>query len=296
MASSIWRQVLAYYAMAFAISWGAILIIVGPGGFLRTTSTSPTFALAGFTSLLGPSVAGVLMTALVDGRSGLGELVSRLRRWRVGWRWYAVALLTAPLVTTTTLLVLALTSPAFLPAIITADDKASLLLSGIAVGLIVPAFEELGWTGFVTPRLRQRHGVLCTGLIMGLLWGAWHLPLFAGSAASSGAIPPALFMAAMLFGWLPPYRVLMVWVYDRTRSLLVVMLMHVPIVVSQFVLNPEAVSGEQRFMSIVATGAVLWLLVGAVAVANGGRLSDRLAAPSNGPDALPRPGDRLPVS
>ena len=296
MAGSIWRQVLAYYAMAFAISWGAILIIVGPGGFLSTTSTSPSFALVGFTSLLGPSVAGVLMTALVDGRSGLSELVSRLRRWRVGWRWYAVALLTAPLVTTTTLLVLSLTSPAFLPAIITADDKGSLVLSGIAVGLIVPVFEELGWTGFVTPRLRQRHGVLGTGLIVGLLWGAWHLPLFAGSAASSGAIPPALFMAAMLFGWLPPYRVLMVWVYDRTRSLLVVMLMHVPIVVSQFVLNPEAISGEQRFMSLVATGAVLWLLVGAVAVANGGCLIDRRATPSIAPDALPRPGDRLPVS
>ena len=39
---------LAYYALAFAISWGAILIIVGPGGFLSTTSTSPSFALVGF--------------------------------------------------------------------------------------------------------------------------------------------------------------------------------------------------------------------------------------------------------
>ena len=172
------------------------------------------------------------------------DLLSRLRRWRVGLRWYAVALLTAPLVTILTLLALSLTSPAFVPAIITADDKASLLLSGFAVGLIVPAFEELGWTGFVTPRLRLRHGVLGTGLIMGLLWGTWHLPLFAGSAASSGAIPPVLFMAAMLFAWLPPYRVLMVWVYDRTQSLLVVMLMHMPIVVSQFVLNPEGISGE----------------------------------------------------
>ena len=191
---------LAYYAMAFAISWGAILVIVGPGGFLGTTSTSPSFALVGFTSLLGPSVAGVLMTALVDGRSGLTRASSRgSADGASAVRWYAVALLTAPLVTTTTLLALSLTSPAFLPAIITADDKASLVLSGIAVGLIVPVFEELGWTGFVTPRLRQRHGVLGTGLIVGLLWGAWHLPLFAGSAASSGAIPPALFMAAMLF-------------------------------------------------------------------------------------------------
>jgi membrane protease YdiL (CAAX protease family) len=194
-------------------------------------------------------------------------------------RWYAVALLTAPLVTTVTLLALSLTSPAFAPAIVTAEDKASLLLSGIAVGLIVPVFEELGWTGFAMPRLRLRDGVLGTGLIMGLLWGAWHLPLFAGSAASSGGIPPALFMAAMLFSWLPPYRVLMVWVYDRTQSLPVAMLMHVPIVVGALVLNAEAISGEQMFLSIIANGAGYWLVAGAVALANGGHITqDRARA------------------
>ena len=267
------HPVLSYYALAFAISWGAILIAVGPGRFLGTTSTSPSFALVGFVSLLGPGIAGVLMTALVAGRPGLRELLSRLLRWRVGLRWYAVALLTAPLVTILTLLALSLTSRAFVPAIITAEDKASLVLSGIAVGLIVPIFEELGWTGFVTPRLWLRHGVLGTGLIMGLLWGAWHLPIFAGSAAASGGIPPALFMAAMLFSWLPPYRVLIVWVHDRTQSLLLVMLMHMPIVVSQFVLNPEGLSGEQMFASLIATGAALWLVVGVVALANGGHIT-----------------------
>jgi membrane protease YdiL (CAAX protease family) len=188
-------------------------------------------------------------------------------------RWYAVALLVAPMVTILTMLALSLTSQAFLPAIVTAEDKASILLSGFAVGLIVPVFEELGWTGFATPRLRLRHGVLGTGLIMGLLWGAWHLPLFAGSAATSGGIPPALFMAVMLFAWLVPYRVLMVWVYDRTQSLLLAMLMHLPIVVGALVLGSEAISGEQMFLSLVANGAGYWLLVGAVALANGGHIT-----------------------
>jgi uncharacterized protein len=290
------HPVLTYYALAFAISWGFIVILVGPGQFLATTSTSPSFALVGFTSLLGPSLAGVLLTSFLDGRAGLRGLLARLRRWRVGVRWYAVALLTAPLVTVLTLVALSLTSPAFVPAIITAEDKASLLVSGIAVGLIVPVFEEVGWTGFATPRLRLRHGVLGTGLIMGLLWGAWHLPLFAGSAASSGGIPPALFMAAMLFAWLPPYRALMVWVYDRTQSVLLAMLMHMPIVVSQFVLTPEGISGEAMFASLIATGAALWLVVGAVALANGGHITRQQgvrAAPErngrpekNGPPAL----------
>jgi membrane protease YdiL (CAAX protease family) len=265
------HPVLNYYVLAFAISWGTILIVVGRGGFVSTTATSPTFALVGLASLLGPSLAGVIMTGLVDGRAGFRELLSRLLRWRVGGRWYAVALLTAPLLTLATLVPLSLASRAFLPAILTADDKAGLLLSGVATGLIVPVFEELGWTGFATPRLRQRRGILATGLIMGLLWGAWHFPLFAGSAGSSGELPPTLFLAAMLFSWLVPYRVLMVWVYDRTESLMLAMVMHVPIVVSQYVLTPEAISGKAMFMSLVAYAAALWLVVGAVARRSGKR-------------------------
>ena len=265
------HPVLSYYVLAFGISWGAILIAVGPGGFVSTTATSPTFALVGLASLLGPSLAGVIMTGLVDGGAGFHELLSRLTRWRVGGRWYAVALLTAPLVTLTTLVPLSFASRAFLPAILTADDKASLLLSGVATGLIVPVFEELGWTGFATPWLRQRRGILATGLIMGLLWGAWHFPLFAGSAGSSGALPPTLFLAAMLFSWLVPYRVLMVWVYDRSESLMLAMVMHVPIVVSQYVLTPEAISGNAMFVFLVAYAAALWLVVGAVTLRSGRR-------------------------
>ena len=61
-----------------------------------------------------------------------------------------------------------------LPGIFTSTDKASFLLFGIAVGLGAGFFEELGWTGFAVPRLRRRYGVLTTGLIVGVLWGAWH--------------------------------------------------------------------------------------------------------------------------
>jgi membrane protease YdiL (CAAX protease family) len=188
-------------------------------------------------------------------------------------RWYAVALLTAPLVNVVTLFALSLRSPDHLPAIVTSDDKLGVLLPGIVAGLFVAAFEEVGWTGFATPRFRLRHGVVTTGLIMGLLWGVWHFPLFAGNAGSSGTVPPALLVAALLFGWLPPYRVLMVWVYDRTQSLLLVMLMHLVIVVGQFAFAAETISPEGTFTSVVAYGAALWLVVGAVALVNGGHIT-----------------------
>jgi membrane protease YdiL (CAAX protease family) len=89
-----------------------------------------------------------------------------------------------------TLFGLSLTSPVFLPGILTTSDKATLLLFSLAVGLGAGIFEELGWTGFAIPRLSRRHGIVSTGLIVGVLWGAWHLltNVFWASGASSGEL------------------------------------------------------------------------------------------------------------
>jgi uncharacterized protein len=141
------------------------------------------------------------------------------------------------------------------------------------MGLVVCFFEEIGWTGFVTPELRKRYGFLLTGLIMGLPWGAWHFPLFSGSASSSGPIPPTLYIVIMLFSFLIPFRILMVWLYDRTESVLVVMLMHAPLAAGMVILLPSTFSGKQVVNFDLAFGAALWVIVAAVYVATreGGR-------------------------
>jgi uncharacterized protein len=265
--------VLTYFALVFAISWGGFFVVVGPRGFLGTKKTSEELLPVVYLATLAPTVAGILLTALVDGRPGFRELRSRLLRWRVGFRWHLVALLTAPLLMTATLVALSIKSPVFLPAIATTDDKAGLLVTGIGVGLWVGFFEELGWTGFAIPRLRLSYGILSTGLIVGLLWGAWHFPLFSGSANSSGPVSPAPFLAVLLFSFLPPYRVLMVWVYDRTQSLLVAMLMHAPLAANQLILIPLAISGVPLITYNLVFAAAMWGVVAAVAVANRGQLS-----------------------
>jgi uncharacterized protein len=267
------HPVATFYALAFAISWGAILLILGPDGLFSTGATMP---LAGGAALLaGPSISGVLLTVLVDGRLGLRRLLSRLRRWRVGACWYAVALLTGPLVMVATVLGLSLTFPEFRPDLLTADNKLSIVVTGIVVGLMVGFFEELGWTGFALPRLRQLYGVVTTGLVMGLLWSAWHFPMFAGTTDPTGTLPGALVVAVLLFAWLPPYRVLMVWVYDRTESLLIAMLMHVPISVTTFTLASEATSSTALVVPVLIWGAVFWVIVAIVAWANGWHLARR---------------------
>jgi uncharacterized protein len=275
------HSVLTYFALTFAISWGGVLLVIGgPGGIPGTTEQlERLLPFAILAMLAGPSVAGILLTGLVFGRVGFRDLLSRLLRWRVGARWNAVALLTAPLVFAAVLLALSLTSPAFLPGILASDDKASLLLSGIAAGLVVGIFEELGWTGFAVPTLRLRYGVVATGLIVGVVWGAWHLLTndFWASGASSGALPLALFIAANGFGFLvgqlTAYRMLMVWVYDRTGSLLVAMLMHASLTASTFILGPLAISGVALLTYDFALAVAMWVVVAVVAVACRGRLA-----------------------
>jgi membrane protease YdiL (CAAX protease family) len=220
------------------------------------------------------------LTSLVYGKAGLRELLSRLLRWRVGIRWYAVALLTAPLLMTAIPLALSLLFPEFLPGIYTTDDKASLLLIGIAAGLTGGFLEELGWTGFAIPRLRLRYGVLTSGLIVGFLWGAWHLLMnFWTSGGPSGALALALLLHSLIFsvGILPAFRVLIVWVYDRTGSLLVAMLMHFSLIVSNVILVPVAIAGATGPTWSLVMAAVLWVIVAAVTVANRGQLSRALA-------------------
>jgi hypothetical protein len=101
------HQLLTYFTLVFAIYWGSMLMAVGSGGIRSEAQLG--FAYAAL--LAGPTVAAILLTGLVDGRDGLREFRSRLRKWRVGPRWYAVALLTAPLLATATLLALSLISP-----------------------------------------------------------------------------------------------------------------------------------------------------------------------------------------
>ena len=267
------HPVRTYFALAFALSWAGVLFVVGPGGIPTTIEHLMTIGPAMYVAMLaGPSVAGLLMTSLVSGRAGLREMFARLLMWRVSGRWYAVALLTAPFVVMAVTLALSLLSPESLPAVFMTNDKAPLPLFGLAGGLIVGIFEELGWTGFAVPRMRQRYGVLRTGLLVGVLWGAWHFIMFWEPGSFSGALPLVVLLVK-LFSWLPAYRVLMVWIYDRTGSLLVAMLMHGSLTATQLILMPLPASGMFLLTSILAWAAALWIVVAVIAVANGGQFA-----------------------
>jgi membrane protease YdiL (CAAX protease family) len=250
-----------YFALTFIITWGSIFLVVGSIGFpISKQQIEMAGPLVYVGMLLGPSIAGILMIGLSEGKSGYKSLLSRLGKWRVSIRWYMIALLLVPIIVISILYLLSLADPEYLPAIISAENKTSLIITGIIMGLVVGFFEELGWTGFVVPRLRQRFGVLAAGLIVGVLWGAWHYPPFSSSGADSGNIHPAIYIGVLLFSFLPAYRVILVWIYERTESLLLVVLMHAPLSACQLVLIPPTLTeGKLVTYNLIFTG-ILWIL------------------------------------
>lgn len=262
-------SVAMFFVLTFAISWGGVLAVVGIDGL---PGSSQDFRLklpmVVFAVLAGPSLAGVLATGLFLGRTGLRDLGDRFLKVRVDSRWYWIALLTAPLVVSAVLTLLSIVSPVFRPGIVTTNAAVAHLVTGVVTGIAAGLFEEIGWTGFVVPRLRLRYGVFVTGLIVGLVWGAWHLlPIWWGSSDTAGSLSMAIYLPVMTLSFLPPFRILMVWIYDRTGSLLVAMLMHASLTASVRIFDPVPISGAPIVVYNFVLGIAFWCVVAAVAIA-----------------------------
>jgi membrane protease YdiL (CAAX protease family) len=177
----------------------------------------------------------------------------------------------------TVLLPLSHLSSAFVPGIATAHDRGTLLLMALGAVGVGGLLEELGWTGFVVPRLLERRSVLVTGLIVGVLWQAWHflVNLWFSSVASGPIAPWSFILPYFVVGiaQLTAFRVLMIWVYSRSKSLLLAVLMHGSLIASTAVpvLTPPAV-GVDFLAWFLGVAVVLWVAVGIVAIACPGQL------------------------
>jgi membrane protease YdiL (CAAX protease family) len=78
------------------------------------------------------------------------------------------------------------------------------LVGGLMVGLVISFFEEIGWTGLATHELRKRHGLLATGLILGLPWTVMHLPAYTASTGGCVESSPCQLMTKPGSTWPGP--------------------------------------------------------------------------------------------
>jgi uncharacterized protein len=200
------HPLIAFFVLAYALTWWAsILYAVYPNPF-------PVFPY-------GPFLAAIIVTGLTLGRAGLRRLLRRIVLWRVGLRWYAVALL-LPVALALAAVYLNVLLGAPTPSLEELGSWPSLLvLFPLTLLIGGPLGEEPGWRGYALPRLQTGRSALTASLILGALIALWHLPLL---LTSEEPVPAGAFFPEIIAG-----MIVISWVYNNTQgSVLLAVLIH----------------------------------------------------------------------
>jgi membrane protease YdiL (CAAX protease family) len=168
---------------------------------------------------IGPALAAIIVTAVTGGGASLRRLRDRCLQWRAGWLWYLLILLGVP-----TLLYLGISLP---PGVKTSGSGLTLpvlvtyVVTFVIVYFLVGLPEEIGWRGFALPRMQPRYGPLWGSLLLGVLWGGWHLlyfltPAHGGGPGVSGATALTNFAVFLLM--VIALSIIFTWVFNHTQG------------------------------------------------------------------------------
>ena len=247
------QPLIFYFALTYVISWPCWLLASLLDGNLRTL----VIVIGGF----GPLAAAVVNIRRCGG--SLREWARGIVRWRVGFRSYLYALGLPSLIMLVMNLVLDALGqqPAWSSLV---DRVPAYLQSFLLTAVIFGGQEEPGWRGFALPRLQSRHSPLVATLILGLAWGIWHVPLYG----------PAGFVVPLVLAFF------YTWLYNKTGSILLCILLHASFTPAQdhLLLTADSPTVDVVLLaSYVAAAAV-------VIVASRGRLGQgsRKTAKGNG--------------
>lgn len=270
------RSLAVFFALAFGISWAVWLPAALASHGLVSMKIDST--LGGLLGAFGPFVAALITTAVYDGRTGFRTLLKRLLTWRVGIQWYLFVLLWPPvlsLATTAIAVLLGGTVPDFSqppfvrlyslpPELMGANPLMFLPFVFVQQTLIGSSMgEEIGWRGYALPRMQNRLSSLGASLLLGVLWGLWHLPIW----LTKGHPMQETFLGWPVLGLIAT-TVLFTWVYNNTKgSLLPALLFHTSIALTGLFLSAAATH------PLVEVALTWGLAILAIAVCGSKRLS-----------------------
>jgi uncharacterized protein len=243
---SMWIFVVLAYSITWVIWLPVQAFATRRGYILPDPTTLPALIENGFQDLThlllsatfvlisGPMLAAIIMLAFESGHKGLRDLWQRSTHWRVGSRWY--------------LTVVGMLCLIFLPAAIIGAVRGPLagpLQVYSALVWLAPIFvfevlasglEEPGWRGYVLPNLQGRHSARKSSLILGIIWGIWHWPIFLpvytsvlnkpGGTQAEAVITALIQLAIYIFGAMVAEALLYTWLYNNTRSVFLCILFH----------------------------------------------------------------------
>ncbi|MHB1153919.1 MAG: CPBP family glutamic-type intramembrane protease [Eubacteriales bacterium] len=224
------KTLLLFFFLTFTFSWvfWTIPILIKAG----------VYKDADFSSLFGLGVAAPILAATAvafigNGKKGIKSLYSRLFIKQIPLIWYLLAAALPMLFSFFSIIVYCIITnqsehifDIFIPVN---------FISAILFLIVFAALEEVGWRGFALPKLREKHNAVLSALILGLIWGLWHLP----KIISEGTTDALSIITLIIFGML--LSVFISWIYENTRgSIFLAILTHASVNASIYCISPDA--------------------------------------------------------
>lgn len=198
------HPIVAFYILAFIVSWvGYLPQVAYTYGFFPFQSIL-FFVIGG----IGPTIAAIIVTFVLHGKNGIGHLFRPLKQWRAGIFWYVVALFGYTIVWFS---VIAL--PDGISLNVGKIDHWFILFPIFLMNIFMNVWEEVGWRGFALPRLQSHYNALVSSLVVGLMWGFWHLPLLLMKGYPMSNYPLGPFFVEIVAS-----SVLYTWIYNNTKG------------------------------------------------------------------------------
>jgi len=266
------RPVVAFFLGAYLYTW----VVSAPAVFMEPSWSA---AILVYVGSFGPPISAAVVTWLRG--DDVRAWARQITRWRVGWKWWAVAAgLPIAAAVGITLVLVVVRGPVDLgqafpsPILFAAIFLFALLLSG---GLN----EEPGWRGFAQPHLNERYGAVPASLLIGVVWAGWHAPYFVIPVT-----PHSSFPLVNTLGWVGgilTLSILLGWLYNNTGSVLLVMVLHamantadvvIPLAADQIVIDGIIDESAVGVVTVVHLAVYVFIVFAVIAVYGRERLTD----------------------
>jgi membrane protease YdiL (CAAX protease family) len=250
----VWKFTITVYMFSW-LAWLPIIL-----NNLSTTE-SPAGAILFMVGGFGPSIIGLALLLIEKRNQGDNEVWSRIFSLsRIGWKWLSISLLIYPLVFALSVLIDYLLVSSTLPE---AEQLNSMMVgvvpflgNTLIIFLLGPLAEEIGWRGYLLEKLQKQISPIKSTLLIGVIWWAWHLPLFFMPSTLHGSQGLFSFFSVGYFFTVLSYSIIFTWLYNNSnRSILVAILAHFSINFTIATMSPF--SGV-----IFAISTIILLLVG----------------------------------
>lgn len=224
----------------------------------------------------GPTLSALVVTANTEGREGVRNLLRRCLLWRLAPGWHFTAWLLPPLIMAAGLVLFQVLGNEVGPF---APGRWTIALLALAISLPAgPLGEELGWRGFVLPRMEISLGALQSSLLIGLMWWFWHLPLFwapMGTTVSGTAV--TLWAVTKYLAYVVGLSVVFTWLFNSTSgSILIVIVLHLTVNADLVTLFfPQLTTSDMRMVRELSTIPLWGIAFTLIAVYGPDKLSRR---------------------